>query len=119
MSIMDFENFIGIDQTEIAEFIGIARPNVARSIRKLREKGILVEGPKLGRHKSYQLNLQYAWKGKAANRQKELAKAYREVDAKSAAKPKAKKSPGSKKKVTKPAKVKAKLKLIKQKDGEL
>lgn len=120
MSIMDFENYIGIDQTEIAEFIEIQRPHVSRSIKKLVEKGILEEGPKIGRNKSYTMNYHYAWKGKAINRQKLIAKSYRDADPKAVEKSGAKKKTGSKKTVKKPAKSKSgKLKLIKQEDGKL
>lgn len=119
LGIMGFENTVAIEQSRVAEELGMQKQNVYRAFKQMLEAGVLVQGPKLGKSKSYTINLNYAWKGKAANRQKEIAKQWRESDPNPAAKPKEKQKTGSKKKITKPLKTKAKLKLVQQLDGEL
>lgn len=64
LSNLDFENYILIQQVEIAEKLEMKRANVSRAIKQLTDKGILVKGPKLGRTYSYKLNSTYGWKGK-------------------------------------------------------
>jgi DNA-binding MarR family transcriptional regulator len=115
---MDFENWVMIEQTSIAEKFEMHKQHVNRAIKELLNRGYLEKGPKLGRINSYKVNLQLVWKGKALNRQNEIAKQWRE-ESKKKGKPKAKAKTGTKKKVQKPAKSKGKLKLVRQKDGEL
>ena len=62
---LDFENFIQISQTWIANDLGIKKERVSESTKKLVEKGILIKGLKVGRHQTYRLNPFYGWKGKA------------------------------------------------------
>lgn len=120
ISQMDFENWVMMEQTSIAEKFEMQKQNVNRCIKELLTRGYLEQGPKLGRINSYKVNLQLVWKGKAINRQNEIAKKWRESDPKAGAKSGAKKKPGTKKTVKKPAKSKGgKLKLIKQEDGKL
>jgi DNA-binding transcriptional ArsR family regulator len=69
---LNFENDIRIEQSAIAEKLGMQRPNVSRSIKRLQELGIIVEGPKVGRSRTYKLNPAYGWKGSSANHQKAL-----------------------------------------------
>jgi hypothetical protein len=64
---MDFENFIAVEQKKIAEELGMHKVNVSKAIALLVRKGILVKGPKMGRHASYRMNLFLAWKGKASD----------------------------------------------------
>lgn len=116
---MDFENWVMIEQSGIAEKFEMQRPNVSRCIKELLSRGYLEQGPKLGKTNSYKVNLQLVWKGRAKNRQDEVAKKWREADPKTSSKSKEKKKTGSKKKVTKPSGKKRNLELIKQKDGEL
>lgn len=61
---LDFDNFIQIHQQAIADYLGMRKQNVYRSTKKLVEKGILIEGTKVGRHNTYRLNPFYGWKGK-------------------------------------------------------
>ena len=119
MGTMDFENFVALEQSKIAEELDMQVSNVSRSIKKILGKGIITIGPRIGKVKTYKMNLQYAWKGTALNRHKELSKGYRDVDSKSAKNSKGNKKTGSKKKVTKPLKTKGKLKLVQQIDGHL
>jgi hypothetical protein len=65
MGNLDFENFIQVKQQYIADSLGIKRQRVCESTKKLVEKGILIKGPKVGKHITYRLNAFYGWKGKA------------------------------------------------------
>ena len=67
ISILDMDNLIAINQTALAHEMGLQRPNFSRSIKKLLEEEILIEGAKLGQHKSYRLNAYYGWKGSTEN----------------------------------------------------
>ncbi len=62
---LDFENYLQIHQTWIAESLGIKKEQVSRSTKKLIEKGVLIKGSKVGKHTTYRLNPFYGWKGKA------------------------------------------------------
>ena len=62
---LDFENYLQINQTWIADKLEIAKEQVSRSTKKLVEKGILIKGSKVGRFQTYRLNPFYGWKGKA------------------------------------------------------
>ena len=61
------DNLIAINQTELASEMGLQRPNFSRAIKKLLTEEILIEGTKLGQHKSYRLNAYYGWKGSTEN----------------------------------------------------
>lgn len=77
---MGFENHIHIPQQEIAEELGMRQPHVSRAFKLLVEIGILLEGPKIGRSKSYRLNSRYGWKGKVhtlSNRRREESELHR------------------------------------------
>lgn len=62
---LDFENFLQISQSYIATSLGMKKQNVSRATIKLVDKGILIQGLKVGRHQTYRLNAFYGWKGKA------------------------------------------------------
>lgn len=72
---MDYENWIYMSQQEIADYLGMQKSHVSRSVKKLVEKKILIEGPKAGRSKTYRLNAFYGWRGKIG---KEYYQAYEE-----------------------------------------
>ena len=46
-----------VNQAEVAEQVGMNRHNVNRSIKKLIELGVILEGVKIGISRSYRLNL--------------------------------------------------------------
>jgi DNA-binding transcriptional ArsR family regulator len=69
---LDFENFILISQSEIADAIGMKRANVSSAMSKLEAEGIIIRGPKAGRSTTFRLNPSYGWKGSASNHQKAL-----------------------------------------------
>ena len=53
---LDYENLIQVNQAEVAEQVGMNRHNVNRSIKKLIELGVVLEGVKIGVSRSYRLN---------------------------------------------------------------
>ena len=67
IAILDMDNLIAINQTELANEMGLKRPNFSRSIKKLLSEEILIEGAKFGQYKSYRLNAYYGWKGSIEN----------------------------------------------------
>ena len=54
---LDYENLIQVNQAEVSEQVGMNRHNVNRSIKKLIELGVILEGVKIGISRSYELNL--------------------------------------------------------------
>lgn len=60
----EHDNYVQITQQEIADYLEIPERSVRRSTKKLLEKKILVEGPRIGRNKTYMLNAFFGWKGK-------------------------------------------------------
>ncbi|WP_240100998.1 helix-turn-helix transcriptional regulator [Escherichia coli] len=69
---LDYENFIQIAQADIAETLGMQKTNVSRAVRALLDVGVIFEGPKVGRSKTYRLNEQFGWKGTVTNHKKAL-----------------------------------------------
>ena len=72
MARLDFENLISLEQTAIAEKLGMHKQSVNRSIKRLVELGCLLEGPKIGRSRTYRMNPSYGWKGSGKNHQQAL-----------------------------------------------
>ena len=68
---LDFENFIQVSQSEIAQELDLHRSDVSNCISLLHNKGILIKGPKAGRSYCFRLNPAYRWKGKS-DKAKEL-----------------------------------------------
>ena len=64
---LNFENVIQVEQTEIAQALGMHKQNVNQAIKRLEELGIILRGPKIGRSSSWQLNPNAGWKGKITN----------------------------------------------------
>jgi hypothetical protein len=69
---LETDNYILINQTELANIMGLKRPHFNRSIKKLLAKDILLEGTNVGRLKSYRLNAYYGWRGSVENHVKAL-----------------------------------------------
>lgn len=78
LSRLDYENLLVINQSELAEYIGMTRNNFSRSMRNLIEKGIILKGPRIGVSRSFRLNPTYGWKG-TANNHKKAVKQHLEV----------------------------------------
>ena len=60
---LDFDNYIHVSQTELAELTGIDRSNINRAIKALISNDVIVEGPRAGLHKTYRLNPNIGHKG--------------------------------------------------------
>lgn len=61
---LDFENFILINQAEIAGTMGMDRSNFSKALKRLESLGVISRGPKTGRSPTLRLNPTVAWKGK-------------------------------------------------------
>lgn len=64
---LDFENFIALSQSELASDLGMGKNRVCEAIRRLRERGVVLDGPKVGASRTYRLNPGYAWRGTVKN----------------------------------------------------
>ena len=64
LSKVDFDNYLRISQTEIANELKMKQSNVARAMKGLKDRNIIVEGPRAGLNKTYRLNPYIAHKGK-------------------------------------------------------
>lgn len=69
---LDMENFLLLNQAEVAKELGLQPSHVSESISRLVEVGILIRGPKAGRSSTFRLNPSFGWKGSASNHQKAL-----------------------------------------------
>jgi hypothetical protein len=69
---LDYENYIQVVQADIASALSMQKTNVSRAIKHLVEFGVLEEGPKVGRSKTYILSRQFGWKGTVSNHKKAL-----------------------------------------------
>lgn len=72
LSQLDYENLLVVNQSELAEKIGMNRHNFSKGVRKLVDKGILLKGPRIGVSRSFRLNPTYGWKGSASNHKKAI-----------------------------------------------
>jgi DNA-binding transcriptional ArsR family regulator len=70
---LDWENWVQIPQRAIAEELGMPQPKVAKSIKKLSQKGI-IEVVRDGRSNRYRINPELVWKGKYAKREEAMGK---------------------------------------------
>ena len=67
ISILDFENWVQLSITEIANELGMRQPNVSKAIKVLENKEVILRGPKVGRSFSFRFNPEFGWKGKVKN----------------------------------------------------
>lgn len=72
MGKLDFENYILLQQKEVAEALNMRQPHVSRAFVRLVEAGVIHEGPKVGKVKTYRLDPSFGWKGKGKNYVKEV-----------------------------------------------
>ena len=70
--VMDTENYIQVNQVEIGKALDMQRTHVNRAIKKLISISVILEGPKVGRCRSYRLNPHVGWKGSAGNHKEAL-----------------------------------------------
>jgi predicted transcriptional regulator len=69
---LDYENYIQVAQIDIANALNMQKTHVSRAVKNLFEFGVIIEGPKIGRSKTYRLNPQFGWKGTISNHKKAL-----------------------------------------------
>lgn len=60
---LDFDNYLKVQQTEIADKLHMKKPNVSRAMKKLAELDVITVGPMAGRSKTYRLNPRIAHRG--------------------------------------------------------
>ena len=65
IAMLDFENWIQLNQSELSEKLKMSRQNFQRALRKLENEKILIRGPRVGRSTTFRLNPNYGWKGSA------------------------------------------------------
>ena len=63
-SMIDFDNYIRVNQTALAKELNTDKGNISRSIKKLMDLDIIAEGPRAGLYKTYMLNPNIGIKGK-------------------------------------------------------
>ena len=68
---LDYENYIQVAQMDIAEALTMQK-QMSVVGKNLIDFGIILEGPKIGRSKTYRLNPQFGWKGTVSNHKKAL-----------------------------------------------
>jgi len=66
---LDFENFIAISQVELAREVELRPERISEAIKRLKARGVILPGPKVGTAQTYRLNPGYAWKGNVKNLQ--------------------------------------------------
>ena len=64
---LDFENWVQLSVTEIANELDLKQPSVSRAMKVLEDKQIILRGPKVGRSYAFMLNPEFGWKGKVKN----------------------------------------------------
>jgi DNA-binding transcriptional ArsR family regulator len=64
---LNFDNDIRIEQAVIAGKLEMDKSQVSRAIKRLQSLGIIVEGQKVGRSRTYKLNQSYGWEGSGKN----------------------------------------------------
>lgn len=64
---VEYENFIVVSQSDMAEELGVSKTQFNRSLKILIDNDIIQRGPKVGRQGSLRLNPNYGWKGTAKN----------------------------------------------------
>ncbi len=64
---LDFENWVQLSITEIAQELGMHQPDVSKAMKVLENKSIILRGPKVGRSYAFMLNPEFGWKGKVKN----------------------------------------------------
>ena len=64
---LDFENWVQIPLSEVAQELDLKKQSVTRAIKILESKEIIIRGPKVGRSYAFMLNPDFGWKGKVKN----------------------------------------------------
>ena len=77
---LDYENYIQVSQVDIAEGLKMKKANVSRAVKNLLDFEIVLEGPKIGRSKTYRLNPNFGWKGSISNHKKVIQHGFSVID---------------------------------------
>lgn len=64
---VDMVNFVHFNQSEAGRVLGIDQAHISRSVKKLVDMGIVLEGPKAGKFRTYQINPALAFRGGLSN----------------------------------------------------
>ena len=72
LSVLDYENLIQVSQADVARELNMHRQHVQRSIKRLIDFGIVLEGVRIGISRSYRLNPNFGWKGSAKGHREAL-----------------------------------------------
>ena len=72
LAFLQVDNWIYVSKADVGRKLGMDRSQVGRSVRKLKEIGILLEGPKVGRSVTYRLSPTFGWKGSAKSHNEAL-----------------------------------------------
>ena len=72
LSVLDYENLIQVSQADVARELNMHRQHVQRSIKRLIDLGIVLEGVRIGINRSYRLNPNFGWKGSAKGHREAL-----------------------------------------------
>jgi predicted transcriptional regulator len=72
LSILDYENWIVLNQVELSKKIGMRVGNFNRYLKVLEKKGIIKRGEKNKRNVTFCLNPDFGWKGSASNHKRAL-----------------------------------------------
>ena len=72
LSVLDYENLIQVSQANVARELNMHRQHVQRSIKRLIDLGIVLEGVRIGISRSYRLNPNFGWKGSAKGHREAL-----------------------------------------------
>ncbi len=71
ISKLDYDNYLRVTQTDIANDLGMKQSNVAKAIKELLNIDFIRKGPKVGNANTYRLNPYYGHKGQAINKTKQ------------------------------------------------
>lgn len=66
---LDFENYIAVSQADLGRELELRPERISEAIRRLKARGVILPGPKVGTAQTYRLNPGYAWKGNVKNLQ--------------------------------------------------
>lgn len=64
---LDFENYIALSQAELGRELSLRPERISECISRLKARGVILPGPKVGTAQTYRLNPGYAWKGNVKN----------------------------------------------------
>ena len=72
LSVLDYENLIQVSQADVARELNMHRQHVQRSIKRLIDLGIVLEGVRIGISRSYRLNPNFGFKCSAKGHREAL-----------------------------------------------